>query len=179
MKRRSVVVSVCLLYFTSWYNQTSAQDYKAGFGLRGGITSGFSIKYFVNPHNAFEGIFSGGWLWHGVRLTGLYETHQALFTNKDIEGFYLFYGGGVHAAYFGYDVWKDPVDNRPGYFDTKYYATFGIDGILGLEYKFTDLPVTIGADIKPYIEFPTYKNAPFRFFDAALTVRYTIKHTLN
>lgn len=48
--------------------------YTTGLGLRGGYTSGISIKHFVRSNAALEGIL--GTRWEGFSLTGLYEWHK-------------------------------------------------------------------------------------------------------
>ena len=41
--------------------------------------------------------------------------------------------------------------------DHHYYhdgdGSFGVDGILGLEYKIRDAPIALSLDVNPYIEF--------------------------
>ena len=51
-----------------------AEDYGTGIGLRlGGLSSGLSIKGFVNSTSALEGIVSFGM--HSFIATVLYEQH--------------------------------------------------------------------------------------------------------
>ncbi|HEX8607717.1 MAG TPA: hypothetical protein VF679_03675, partial [Pedobacter sp.] len=45
--------------------------------------------------------------------------------------------GGGHVNYFSWDVGGDPV------------TTFGLAGIIGLEYKIPSLPIAISADWQP------------------------------
>ena len=178
MKKIAIAFFICVLFFVS--NKSLAQNYKIAFGLRGGWTTGFSGKYFIQDGQAIEGIFSSGWGWAGFQLTGLYEIHKPAFADKDVEGLFWFYGGGVHvSAGYSYDEWIPPHGPYIGYYDRHHYGAFGIDGIFGIEYKIAELPVTIGLDVKPFIEFSGYKYAPFNFWDAGLTIRYTMKNTLK
>lgn len=161
-----VFVVLCLSY-----NLTFSQDYKTGIGLRGGWIGGLTVKHFIKEGRALEGIFSSGWGWRGYQITGLYEIHKAAFTNDGIEGFFWFYGAGAHFA-GGYKYTKWHPDGSKGYYDTYNYSAFGIDGIFGLEYKIEEIPVTLGLDIKPFIEFSNYRGYPFRFWDGAFSIRY-------
>src|ERR1017187_6087280 len=124
------------LLFVGLY-KSNAQDYNTGVGLRGGWTSGITAKHFISDGRAIEGIFSSGWGWRGFQITGLYEFHKAAFTKYDMEGFYWFYGGGAHfGGGYGYDYWHQTGPGYlNGYYETRHYVTFGIDGIFGLEYR--------------------------------------------
>jgi hypothetical protein len=48
-------------------------------------------------------------------------------------------------------------------------AVVGIDGIIGLDYKFRNAPINIGIDIKPFMDF--YSGASL-FGDGALNFRF-------
>jgi hypothetical protein len=47
-------------------------------------------------------------------------------------------------------------------------AVFGIDGILGMEYKFNKAPLCIGMDIKPFIDI--YDGVPVISMALSLSV---------
>ena len=158
-------------------NTTFSQDYKTGIGLRGGWTSGLTAKHFIKEDAAIEGIFSSGWRrWTGYQITVLYEKHKAAFTsNDDIKGFFWFYGAGVHfATGYTYEKWYDKpgYGYLGGYHETYHYSAFGIDGIFGLEYKIEEVPITVGIDVKPFIEIPTISGPSFGFWDMGLSIRY-------
>jgi hypothetical protein len=150
-------------------SSSHAQDYKTGIGLRlGGLSSGISVKGFVNSTAAIEGIAS--FAHRSFILTGLYEVHRDI---PNAEGLKWFYGGGAHLGFFRYGgyyhVYKyrgdliyvsDEGDNR---------VVPGIDFILGLDYKFTNAPVNLGLDIKPFIDFADGFNG---YWDGALSFRF-------
>lgn len=141
--------------------------------MRGGWISGLTVKHFIKEGRAIEGIFSSGWGWRGWQITALYEIHKPAFQD-DVDGMFWFYGAGAHfAGGYSYKEWHQtgPWYNQ-GYWETHSYSAFGIDGILGLEYKLSDIPFTVGVDIKPFIEFSNYRDAPFNFWDGAFTVRF-------
>jgi len=145
-----------------------AEEYETGIGLRlGGLTSGITVKHFLNTNTALEGILSFG---HGgVLITGLYEKQTAIAT---APGLYWFYGGGAHLGFFD-------SDNNYYYYkrngSVHYYgeggssAVFGIDFILGMEYKIPKAPITVGLDIKPFFDF---LNGLPGYWDGALSARF-------
>lgn len=167
-------VFACLIFILCGISQSFSQDYKTGIGLRGGWTTGLTGKFFIKEGKAIEGILSSGYAYRGGwQLTGLYEVHKPAFTKDDLEGFFWFYGGGIHfSSGHRYRYWYPGPGYGNGYYETRYYSTFGIDGIFGLEYKISEVPITIGLDVKPFIEFATYNDYPFNFWDAAFTIRF-------
>lgn len=139
----------------------NAQDYKVGLGLRGGVSQGLTLKYFVSEQNAIEGILTTRW--HGTLLTGLYETH------KDLNAIPLrwYYGYGAHLGFW------EGFDEHPWFDDNKTHLTLGVDGILGIEYTFDDLPINISLDWKPFFEFVGYSG--FQGDSGAFSLRYTFR----
>jgi hypothetical protein len=158
MKRGiSTILVLFLLAFAS-----KAQDYHTGLGLRASVSPGISIKHFFTTNMAGEGILTVRW--GGFNATGLAEWHFPVF---DTEGFYFYYGGGAHLG-----VWDS---GRDYYSNTTYGTNFflGVDGIIGLEYAFLDIPLSIGLDWKPGMNI----IADFGFFfdDLALSFRYLFR----
>ena len=136
----------------------NAQSYDTGIGLRGGLANGLTVKHFVSENAALEGILSTRW--RGFNITGLYEIHAIAF---DTPGLYWFYGFGGHIGFWD--------GNRNPWFDDEAdYTVFGIDGIIGMEYVFAEIPVTIGVDWKPAINLAGYQG--FWGDGGALSIRY-------
>lgn len=52
-----------------------ASGYTTAIGLRGGFTSGVSLKHFTSSRGALELVV--GSRWHGVSLSGMYQMHQS------------------------------------------------------------------------------------------------------
>jgi len=158
MKRISITIFVLfLLVFTS-----KAQDYHSGLGLRASVSPGISFKHFITSNMAGEGILTVRW--GGFNATGLAEWHLPVF---DTEGFYFFYGGGAHLG-----VW----DSSRDYYGTTHNGTslfLGVDGIIGLEYAFMDIPLSIGLDWKPGLNI--ISDFGFFFDDLALSFRYLFR----
>jgi len=132
------------------------QDYQTGIGIRGGLSNGLTIKYFIQQDAALEGI--AAFRWGGFHLTGLYEKHQPAF---DTERLKWFYGGGAHLG-----VW----DSGSPFVDGDSQAVIGVDGIIGLEYSLEEIPFNISADWKP--GFNLTGSTGFWGDEAAVSVRY-------
>jgi len=138
----------------------NAQDYKTGIGLRGGFENGLTLKHFTREKSAMEFILSSRW--RGFEVTGLYEIHNQAF---DAERLKWFIGFGGHIGFWNGDYtnkyWGDPGIN---------YTVAGIDGILGLEYSFSEVPINLSLDWKPAFNFVGYSG--FWVDGGALSIRY-------
>ena len=114
-------------------DHASAQDYKFGIGIRFStaaptLSNSISLKYFMNDRNALEGLISFG---TRFGLGGLYEIHQRIGATENLN---WFYGGG---AYLGFQY------NN---------AYVGPTGIVGMDYKFPNIPLNISLDWKPELD---------------------------
>ena len=142
-----------LLALSSFFmiSNLQAQDYNTAVGLRFGSTTGLTIKHNYKPNSAVEGII--GFFGNGFSLTGLIERHPQAF---DVRGLHWYYGAGAHIAFY-----RDPNDFNSGFNrDIKDRDNddigIGIDGIVGLEYKFPDgVPLAVSMGLKPFIEVDT------------------------
>ncbi len=155
---KKILLSLALLvavgiYSASAQNYKLGSDYKLGLGIRLSsavptLSNSISVKYFMNETNAVEGLLSFG---SRFGVGALYELHQSL----NSPGLQWFYGGG-------------------GYIGFEHGSTyFGPTGILGLDYKFSQLPLNLSLDWKPELNIiPKIDFVP----DAlALTARFTIQ----
>jgi hypothetical protein len=154
-----------------------AYGYTTSIGLRGGLTSGITLKHFVNSTQALE--FVVGTRWHGLNLAGFYEWHSGRAFGA--RGLQWEYGIGVRVGvYEGRHYYRylpgdcnDPNNPRcRGYWVGRSVTAVGLLAIGGLEYKFDDIPFTISADLIPYIYLNHVGNS---FIDGSLSVRYVIK----
>jgi hypothetical protein len=150
----SLLFALCLFFYGN------AQDYNTGIGLRGGFASGLTIKHFVTSKAAFEGILASRW--RGIEVTGLYEVHGRAFQTERMK---WFIGFGAHVGFWNGDYthkyWGEPGES---------YTVVGLDGILGLEYSFVEVPFNIGIDWKPAFNFYGYSG--FWADGGALSIRY-------
>jgi hypothetical protein len=151
--KKILVVSMLLMTFEF----LQAQDYNTGIGLRGGPSSGLTVKHFLSDKAAFEGIFSSRW--GGWNITGLYEINKPFSTPR----LNWYYGAGVHLG-----SWNG--DRNPWFTDKDNHLVIGADLILGIEYNFTEIPLNISLDIKP--AFNVIGHSGFWGDEGALSLRY-------
>lgn len=153
--KKLIVITAFLLVTTFGF----AQSYSTGIGLRGGFASGITAKHFITEENALEGILSTRW--NGFMITGLYEIQNIAF---DTPGLYWYYGFGGHIGF-----WDGDVDHR--WFDeNKSYTVLGIDGVIGLEYAFAEVPFSVSLDWKPAVNIIGFSS--FWGDSGGLSVRY-------
>jgi len=149
MKRYSL--TLLLIFIVSSFSLLKAQDYKVGLGVRLSnstptLNNSITIKYFMNQQHALEGLISFG---SRFGIGGLYEVHKP----TTATGLNWFFGGG---AYIGFQ-------------DGNTYL--GPTGIIGLDYKFTNIPLNLSLDWKPELDIiPDINFVPDAF---AISARFT------
>ena len=142
-------------------NKVSAQDYKTGLGVRlsssgAVVNNSISIKHFINEKVAIEGLFSFG---DPLAIGALYEIHNPIPST----GIRWYYGGGAYLAFIKtYNVNKQKNETN---------ANFAAQGVLGLDYKFANLPINISLDWKPELNIVTDIN--FEPSAIGFTARFT------
>ena len=142
-------------------------SYHTAVGLRGIGTSGLTVKHFTKQDVALEGIVG---LWsNAISATLLYEKHANAF---DVEGLRWYYGGGGHvvARTHNHNHHKHYYEHHIGHDNGA--AAFGLDGIIGIEYKIKPIPFAVSADLKPNIEVSSTGSAFLRF-DPGLGIKVT------
>ncbi len=138
-----------------------AQDYHTGIGVKIGMAPGISAKHFITTGGALEGIAT--FRWEGANLAALAEFHLPVF---DTEGMYFYYGGGFHIG-----VWDSgkAKDHPP----TGHKLNLGLDGIVGLEYAFPDVPLSMGLDWKP--NWNIFTDSRLIIDEISLSLRYLFR----
>lgn len=154
--RKVLVLSAVLFCVTTAFGQsksTNSSSYKNALGVKVWDGGGITFKHFFNgSNNAGELI---GYFWNrGMRITGLYEIHGNF---ADAAGLKWYIGPGAHI----------------GFYNTKYGdgSFAGIDGVLGLDYKFKGAPINMSLDWQPSFEFGD--NRGFVGSWGGLGIRYT------
>ena len=110
---------------------SNSSSYQTALGVKfypGSIT----LKHFFNgTDNAGELI---GYFWNrGFRLTGLYEIHGNI---NGAAGLKWYVGPGAHLGFYDYYTRNNHIDG----------TYFGVDGVLGLDYKFNGAPINMSVD---------------------------------
>jgi hypothetical protein len=138
-------------------NTLNAQSYKTALGIRlssrdAVVNNSVSFKQFLNQKTALEALFTFD---KKAALGALIEIHKEL---PGTEGLYWLYGGG---AYLGFDADKTNPSR----------SLMGLQGVVGLDYKFSGLPINLSLDWKP--ELNIIDNINFEPAALALSIRFT------
>lgn len=141
-------------------------SYNTAIGLRGGETSGLTIKHFTGNNRAIEGIVG---IWgHGFSATVLLEKYAPAFNTSGLN---WYYGAGGHVAFQnGHGVHYYDNGRHKHYRDGA--VGLGVDGIVGLEYKIPKAPFALSLDVKPYLEVVT-KGDVWMSLDPGLGIKVT------
>jgi hypothetical protein len=157
MKNLTIVALMMLISFSGF------SQYKTAVGIRFNGGYGLSIKHNKNSKIALEGIISG--YRNGVNAALLYEVHDRALSTP---GFRWYYGAGGHIG-----VWDEYHGRGWWYDETRNGFTVGVDGILGIEYTFTEIPFNMSLDWKPV--FNIVRNPGVFVGDVGLTLRLPFK----
>jgi hypothetical protein len=131
----------------------NSSTYRTALGVKVWDGGGISLKHFFNSQNAGELI---AYFWrNGVRFTGLFEIHGDI---SGAQGLKWYIGPGAHVGFYSY---KNGPDG----------AFLGIDGVLGLDYKFSGAPINLSLDWQPSFEFGNDRG--FYGSWGGLGIRYT------
>ncbi|PZR25963.1 MAG: hypothetical protein DI535_16135 [Citrobacter freundii] len=154
------LISASLVAAAMLFAQTSFAQYKTALGVRlsssqAMVNNSISLKHFLTESTAVEALFSFG---DPLALGALLEVHKPLST----EGLQWFYGGG---GYLGFEKVYDP--NRKVN-DTE--VNFGAMGVIGLDYKFANVPLNLSLDWKP--ELNIVNDITFEAAAIGLSVRF-------
>ncbi len=157
--KRIIILSLLIVAINAHSNaQSMGSDYQTAVGVK--IYPGaLSVKHFTTSTTAIEGL---GYFYNdGFRLTGLYEIHGDI---AGAPGLKWYVGPGAHIGFWN-DSWKtDHPDRNSG-------VAIGIDGVLGLDYKFTNVPINLSFDWQP-----SFNLIGYTYFEGGwggLGIRYT------
>ena len=152
MKQLSLLTAFMMIAFLAGAQNKTANSlqYKTAIGVKLWNGGGVTLKTFVKDNQALEliGFLNSA----GTRITGLYEFHGDLNTEGNLK-WYL--GFGAHAGLY-------KLNN----------TLFGGDGVVGMDYKFKDMPLNLALDWQPTVEFK--KNYGFTGNWGGLAIRYTL-----
>lgn len=147
---RTSLTLVLFLVASSFFH-ASAQDYKVAVGIRLSnatptLSNAVTVKYNMTQQHALEGIISFG---SRFGIGGLYELHK----QTTVQGLNWFYGGGAYVGFESGNTYLGPT------------------GIIGLDYKFPNVPLNLSLDWKPELDFiPSINFVPDAFgFSARFT----------
>ena len=151
MYKTLLTFAIAVLFSTIVLGQNES-FYKNALGVRLGssvptVKSGITYKHFLSINNALEGILSFG---DGTAICALYEIHKPI---NAVENLQWFIGAG------GYVGFNNSSSN------------LGAAGIVGLDYKFTNVPLNISLDWKP--ELNIISKVGFEASGVGFSARFT------
>lgn len=159
---------IFLLFVVLYSLSTKAQPYQTAAGVRLAYFSGLTIKHFVSSAGAIEGIM--GYRWGGGVLVGLFEFEKEI---PGASGLYFLVGGGVHIGYYQKTkyYYKHSSTYTIAYRTDDRVFSPGFDGVIGAEYKFSNIPLSLSLDFRPFIDF--VEGTPPGYVDGGFSLRYT------
>jgi hypothetical protein len=156
-------IGLAAIFMIGLFLTSFGQEYKTAIGIKGGFPyyGSLDIKHYFG---SAAGEFRLGGGRYDFFIQGLYERNFGIS-----DGLEWYWGLGGHLGFWNYGY------NKGFYHDNKYYdsgAYFGVDGVLGLEYTFSEIPLNLAIDAGPAINvFPFVRG----YFGAAIAARFAIK----
>jgi hypothetical protein len=147
--------------------QLNAQHYTRDAGGRAGTYPALCYRQYAHEYSYSEVMAS--LTRNAIRVTYLKE-----YARPALQGFspdlVLVYGFGAHSGFNRIDHYR--ILNRTYFYDRyRYSPVLGIDGYLGLEYRFPGLPFIAGIDAKPFFEFSVNQFFGLHLFDTSLILK--------
>jgi hypothetical protein len=141
--------AIVLLLITGLAQPALAQKYRTAAGIRsGGGNYGITIQQLVLPSTTLEGL---GMLSPRERTATLLAERHFGILGPSLN---YYFGAGAHVG--------NHKDNG---------GFWGLDGIIGAEYKIAFVPVVLSIDFKPTVEF---NSVDWNRFPTAISVRYIL-----
>ena len=152
---------------------SSAQFNIKGIGLRGGITNGIIVD-FNDTGRPIRTILS--FRNSGMQVTGLQMLYHPLEWKSKYGDWEWYYGYGIHAGFERFDrIHKRKDGNFVDYSITQAWSPcIGGDGILGISINLNRYPITISADLKPFLNIGGQKLVSVNKTDGAIGIIYHI-----
>lgn len=147
-----------LLFFLLITNISFSQNYTTAIGLKFGYPGygTLNAKHFISNQTALEASIGG--FTNGAG-SGAFMMLNYEINNELDPGFSWYYGGG------GLIGFTDNEDDRPS-------LQIGINGALGIEYTFEEVPINCSLDTGPFI----FLTQPVSFkWGGGLAIRYAIR----
>ncbi|MEZ4954628.1 MAG: hypothetical protein R2825_13755 [Saprospiraceae bacterium] len=161
--KKLICTSALFACLTFSITNLNAQDYQTAIGARLGYPLSASIKHFVTTNNAIEGYVGARW-YNRYRWTNVSMAYLIHNSFEGVDDLKWYFGGGGSVYFWHYDR---------GFADGNTNTSFGIQGYLGLEYTFADVPISLSADWVPTIFVNGYGSG-FRGGFGSVAVRYVL-----
>ena len=171
------LIYLTFLFVAISYSSSKAQSFKNAIGLRMGSPIAVSFKHFLNGSSALEafaGTRSYGYDYSyyyydysRIRYwtVGAAYHHHMPINLGFIDGLEYYFGGGVSAYFWNYGEY---------YYAERFSSTsFSIQGYIGMNYTFENIPLNLFIDWSPTFFVNSYLGG-FRGGNGAIGARYVI-----
>ena len=159
---RKTIFSFALI--CACFCKANAQSYSDAIGLRLGYYSNFGLdyKHFLNDQAALDVIGFANFYSYGnyFNLGALYEVHKPL----GLDNLSWYFGGGGFYGVYSYDA---------GYLGSESFSSIQIAGVLGLEFRIPNAPISLSLDWIP--TFAITGGNGFEGNGGSLAVRYIFR----
>ena len=171
MKKAAFIILTLLLTVSAF-----SQVFEKQIGLRLGVTPGITGKIIKDDKTAIEGIL--GFRNGGIQIYGLVESYHALI-KTNTQHWMMYFGGGGHLGYVnGYDKVRRWSNSAGYYYEEQRIAgpVFGIDGVIGTDYTFHKVPITLSIEFKPFVELQDFRKFKVNFWDFGFGIKYSFNN---
>ena len=165
MKIKNFFILIMLTFLT---NGLYAQLYNSLTGVRLGAPLSLSYKKIIKKNNAIEAYLGtrGKNGYRFVNISGVYQIIEPIdFWN--VEELYFYYGGGASVYFWSFE---EEGPNQK--------VTPGLEGYLGLEYTFSNIPLNLTIDWRPTV-FLSGQLSGFKGGYLAIGVRYVLNRNIE
>ncbi|MCU0345595.1 MAG: hypothetical protein MUC59_01545 [Saprospiraceae bacterium] len=165
MKKQFAILSFLAFGLFAAFN-ANGQNYNSAIGARLGSPLALSYKKFISEGNAIElyGAFRSYSRYSWFSVNGAYQVHRD-FPNVDNLQWYFGAGAGIFFWNFDNDLFIGG--------DEPSSTTLAIQGYLGLEYTFDEIPLSLSVDWVPTYFLNSYSDG-FGSGYGALAARYVL-----
>lgn len=170
LKINLIALGIMMASFAATAQKSSNFQVQIDAGL---LSNGAGIRFFTGGNSVIHTLISVDHGFSAYRVTALYEEQQSV---NAISGLSWYGGAGLHAGYkmpvqvadskdaFNTEIFTvngraEPETSQPG------GIFFGANVILGLQYHFGNGPISVSADLKPFVNF---FNRESRLFDGSI-----------
>jgi len=166
---KSIILTAVLFLLLALGMQ--GQEDKHAISARVGISSGIAYQLMVDDFRGYKGLmsFRDG----GIQLTALIESYRPLYL-KFTDKMYYYTGMGAH---IGFTRWPPRRGLYPNPFYTydgngHFAPVIGLDGIVGLEFRLSSIPLTFSLDAKPFFELFGQTMFRLTLLDIGFSVKF-------
>lgn len=147
------------------------QFYPLEAGGVGGISSGLTFRAYLHEELSYEALLS--FRNEGAQFHLFRQHHKELRMMED-GNLNLIYGFGSHFGFYyseDYTIFFQEVH----YGRRVFSPLLGMDGFVGLEYRFHEIPLSIGLNYKPYMELSWRQIFGINLWDFGFSFKYRFR----